>query len=354
MKRELNGLLKTAACALAAAALVPGAGAAPKDAPPRKVLVGTLCRRFAGTPEARADRAERLIDELGARARETYGGRRLDLVVLPEHALMREAKEAAGKTVPLAFVRARLGAAARRNGCYVAAGAFVCERVDGRDCPRNALVLLDRKGEVAGVYNKVHTACTWGDPATTVSEDGIAPGAGFPVFETDFGKVGFLVCFDMSYADGWAALKRGGAEIVAVSSMSPQVFRPSLFAHLHQYWVVTATPRSQAAVITPLGFVKEKVGGEASLLSEIDLSFVMLHWSPELKGGRALADRFGADAFGGLYDPGEDNGIFWSNRPDLPIGRMIEAINVRPRDDEAARAARVADGNRVAGRGDYR
>ncbi len=353
MRTERNHLGQALALGLAVL-LSCGLEAAPKDCPPRKVLVGTLCRRFTGTPEVRAERAARLIDELAARARDQYAGRRLDLVVLPEHALMREAKVAAEKTVPLAFVRAHLGAAARRNGCYVAAGAILAECVDGRDCPRNALVLLDRTGAVAGVYNKVHTACAWGDPATRVSESGIAPGAGFPVFETDFGKVGFLVCFDMSYADGWAELKRNGAEIVAVSSMSPQVFRPSLFAHEHQYWVVTATPRSQAAVITPLGFVKEKVGDESSLLTEIDLSYVMLHWSMQLRGGKALADKFGAAAFGGIYEPGEDNGIFWSNRPDLPIGRMIEAINVRPRDDEAARAERVAAGNRVPARGVYR
>lgn len=331
-----------------------GVEAAPKDNPPRKVLVGTVCRRFTGDFEARAAFAGRLIDEIGARAKAEYAGRCADLIVLPEGQIKHEAKVAAGKPVPMADLKRRIGAAARRNGCYVAAGTYLVETVNGKDCVRNALVLFDRMGNIAGVYNKVHTAVKWGEPETKESESGISPGGDFPVFETDFGKVGFLICFDMSYADGWAELKRRGAEIVAVSSMSPQVFRPSLFAHQHQYYVVTATPRSQAAVITPLGFVKEKVGDESSLLTEIDLSYVMLHWSSQLKHGKALEEKFGKDAFGGIYEFAEDNGIFWSNRADLPIGQMIEAINVRPRDDEAVRAERVAAGNRVLEHGTYK
>ena len=326
---------------------------APKDCPPRKVIVGTVCARFKGTPEARAERAARLVDELAAKTRRTYPGRRLDLVVLPEHCVMREAARAADKTVTRAFAERSLGETARRNGCYVAAGLFLAEKVGEKVYPRNCCALFDREGLKVGVYNKVHTALEWGDVESTDSEDGLAPGGDFRVFETDFGKIGFLVCFDMSYEDGWATLKRQGAEIVAVSSMSPQAFRPALFAHRYQYWVVTATPRAQAAVLTPLGLPRAKVGDEETLLTEIDLSFAICHWSPELRDGRALKAAFGADAVGGIYAPEEDNGIFWSNRPDKTIGEMIKAVNVRTRDGEADRADRAAKLNRIPQRGDY-
>ena len=327
----------------------------PKDCPPRKALVGTVCKSFSGSPEKRAALAAALVDKLAARAKAKYDGRRLDLVVLPEHALMRPGSKAEEKTLPLSFVTKALGPVAKRNGCYVAVGVFLTERAaDGRDVPRNALVLLDRAGRVAGIYNKVHTACEWGDATSMDSEDGVAPGADFPVFETDFGRVGFLVCFDMSYDDGWEALRRNGAELVAVSSMSPQVMRPSYYAHRHGYWVVTSTPRSQAAVITPYGYVLKQSGDESAILSEIDFSYVTTHWSAELKGGRALKDKFGADAFGGIYKSEEDNGIWWSNRDDMTIGQMIEAVNVRPRDAEAARAERAAARHRVPGTGVYR
>jgi len=326
----------------------------PKDVPPRKVLVGTVCSQFSGTPDARAAKVDRLVDGLAERARREHPGRRLDLVVLPEHCLMREAARAKDKVVARAFAERTLGAAARRNGCYLAAGVFLTENVGGRDCPRNCCVLFDRNGNLSGVYNKVHASLEWGDVASSDTEDGLAPGGAFQVFDTDFGKVGFLVCYDMSYPDGWAELKRLGAEIVAVSSMSPQMFRPALFAHQHQYWVVTATPRAQAAVITPLGLPKDRVSDEQSLLTEIDLSYAICHWSPELCGGESLAAKFGPDAYGGIYDQGEDNGIFWSNLPNMTIGRMIESVNVRTRDAEAGRADRASRATRVSGRGEYR
>ena len=325
----------------------------PKDRPPRKVIVGTVCASFSGTPEARAARAGTLADELAEKARCAYPGRRLDLVVLPEHCIMRPAARAKDKVVTRAFAERTLGAIARRNGCYVAVGLFLAEEVDGRAHPRNCCALFDREGRMVGVYNKVHTALEWGDVESVETEDGLAPGGDFRVFETDFGKIGFLVCYDMSYADGWAALKRQGAEIVAVASMSPQAFRPALFAHQHQYWVVTATPRAQAAVITPLGIVKARAGDGQTVLTEIDLSFAICHWSPELRGGQSLKAAFGEGAVDGLYAPEEDNGIFWSNRPDMTIGEMIKTVNVRTRDAEADRADRASKLSRVPGRGTY-
>lgn len=340
---------------LAAALMALAVRADPKDNPPRKVIVGTVCFRYKGTPEERAARLDRHLAEMAEKAKANHGGRRLDLAVFPESCLMRDGTNAMEKTVPMGFVLGTAGAAARRHGCYVAVGADLEEELeDGRVVPRNALVFLDRRGEVVGVYNKVHTALDWGDVNASVAESGMAAGSGFQVFDTDFGKVGGLICFDMSYPDGWAELKKGGAEIVVISTMSPQEFRPSLFAHMHQYWVVTSTPGHQAVVITPLGFNKERVADDAVLVTEIDLSYVMCHWSRQLRGGRSLAEKFGKDAFGGIYITGENNGIFWSNRADMPIGRMIEAVNVRPRDFEAARAERISAANRVPQRGRYR
>ncbi len=34
-----------------------------------------------------------------------------------------------------------------------------------------------------------------------------------PVFDTDFGRIGVQICFDIEYRDGWDALDRAGAEI---------------------------------------------------------------------------------------------------------------------------------------------
>ena len=89
---------------VAVAFLSLAAGAEPKDNPPRKVIVGTVCSRFKGSPEVRAEQGVRQLDEMASRAKAEHGGRRLDLAVFPEGCLKREAKTAAEKTVPLDFV----------------------------------------------------------------------------------------------------------------------------------------------------------------------------------------------------------------------------------------------------------
>lgn len=77
----------------------------------------------------------------------------------------------------------RLAEHVRRHRSWM---AFSIVERDGPDL-FNTAVLLDRTGRIAGTYRKVQL------PFEEVSR-GIAPGSGFPVFATDFGKVGLLIC----------------------------------------------------------------------------------------------------------------------------------------------------------------
>jgi predicted amidohydrolase len=97
----------------------------------------------------------------------------------------------------------RLGEVARRKHSYIVAGIFE------REGPAiyNTAVLIDRDGNVAGKYRKVYL------PREEV-EAGLTPGTDFPVFQTDFGKVGLMICWDVQYADPARALTLGGAELI--------------------------------------------------------------------------------------------------------------------------------------------
>jgi hypothetical protein len=63
------------------------------------------------------------------------------------------------------------------------------------------------------------------------------------------------------------------------------------------------------------------------LVSQIDLSYVLLGWQPALQGGQALSDKYG-DAVGYRYSEAEDGGIFWSNDPKLPIMKMVREMGM--------------------------
>jgi predicted amidohydrolase len=71
----------------------------------------------------------------------------------------------------------------------------------------NTAVLIDRYGRLAGKYRKTHLAMTEG-------ENGITPGNDFPVFATDFGKVGLLVCWDNWFSEPARILRLKGAELL--------------------------------------------------------------------------------------------------------------------------------------------
>jgi len=64
------------------------------------------------------------------------------------------------------------------------------------------------------------------------------------------------------------------------------------------------------------------VGNEGVLVTQIDLSYVLLGWQPKLQNGKALRDKYG-DAVGYRYSEAEDCGIFWSNDPKIPIMKMV-------------------------------
>ena len=72
----------------------------------------------------------------------------------------------------------------------------------------NVAVLIGPDGKVVGKYRKV---CL---PRGEV-EGGIAPGSEYPVFDTRFGKVGLMVCYDGFFPEVARELTNRGAEVIA-------------------------------------------------------------------------------------------------------------------------------------------
>jgi predicted amidohydrolase len=72
----------------------------------------------------------------------------------------------------------------------------------------NTAVLIGPDGKLIGKYRKV---CL---PHAEV-ENGVAPGTDYPVFETTFGKVGLMVCYDGFFPEVARELASRGAEVIA-------------------------------------------------------------------------------------------------------------------------------------------
>lgn len=94
---------------------------------------------------------------------------------------------------------------AREYHTYIIAGML--ERDGGK--AYDTAVLIDRQGRIAGKYRKVHL------PLAEV-EDGETPGSEYPVFNTDFGRIGILICWDLFFPETVRIMRLEGAEIVFV------------------------------------------------------------------------------------------------------------------------------------------
>jgi predicted amidohydrolase len=288
-----------------------------------------------------AQRLEQLggiLDKLAAESTRKYG-RGLDLAVLPEAAVTGEiGRDIVAGSFPLAgAVQEAFARKARQHRCYVVAPMYLLEDKEKR-LISNVGVLFGRNGEVVGIYRKLHLAVPAGSDSM---EAGTTPGKEVPVFQCDFGKLGIQICFDMSFDHGWKELARLGAEVVAWPTQSPQTSQPAFRAKHGRYYIVSSTWRNNASIFEPTGKIAAQIGEpEQTLVQELDLSYAILPWSRNLANGSALKKLYG-ERVGFRYYEDEDLGIFWSNDPALPIGRMAQSIGVTELQPELLRIQRL-------------
>lgn len=122
------------------------------------------------------------------------------------------------------------GNLARKHQLYIVVGLI--ER--DQHLIYNVAVLLGPDGQVAGKYRKV--AITRGE-----IERGCTPGEDYPVFDTKFGKLGMMVCYDGFFPDVARELTSRGAEVIAwpVWGCNPLLARAR--ACENQVYVVSST-----------------------------------------------------------------------------------------------------------------
>jgi len=70
----------------------------------------------------------------------------------------------------------------------------------------NAAILITRNGDVEGIYRKVHL---WSE-----EKKYFQAGNRYPVFQTDFGKIGILICYDAGFPEASRMLALHGAELI--------------------------------------------------------------------------------------------------------------------------------------------
>jgi beta-ureidopropionase len=195
-------------------ALRPTAIAAPQQReqlPGRQVKVAALAIGYGGQHEAKLSLALQHLEVAGRSG--------ADIACLPEAFAGFEPEAIPGVTT------LAIAAVAKKHAMYVICP--ICEK-DGERV-YNTAVLIDRKGAFAGRYRKIYA---YFGEKTTPSREGVK------AFDTDFGKIGILVCFDVNFPELWQQLGDLNVDMVFWPSSLDHCGLLNAYAILHGYWIV--------------------------------------------------------------------------------------------------------------------
>ena len=121
-------------------------------------------------------------------------------------------------------------ALAQKHDLYIVVG--LTEKAG--DLIYNVAAMVGPNGKLVGKYRKV---CL---PREEI-EKGITPGEEYPVFDTRFGKVGMLVCWDVHFPEVARQLANRGAEVLALPIWGGNPLLAKARAVENQVFLVTST-----------------------------------------------------------------------------------------------------------------
>lgn len=213
--------------------------------PPRIVHVGASCWwPFQATPRqpvrSPALNTADYIDQVAQAARQG-----VQLLVLPEAMTLVGVPGAKYHTVaeaPDGPTTRALAAAAKRHRIHVVA----CYNLRQSDRITNTATLFGPTGKILGRYDKVHL------PNEEV-DGGVSEGAAYPVFETEIGVIGMLICWDVVFPEAARAVALAGAEIVALPIWGGSEQLMAARALENHLYLVSSGFNARNTIIDPLG-----------------------------------------------------------------------------------------------------
>ena len=169
-----------------------------------------------------------------------------------------------------------LGKLAQRRGCYLVAGIY--ERVGS--LVYNTAVLIDRTGCVAGTYRKTHLPQEEADA-------GLMPGdGGYPVFQTDFGTIGIMICWDLQFPEPARGLAGAGAEVILLPIWGGSEVLARARAIENHVYLVSSSYDMRTMIVDPAGNVLAETSSPGAVASAtVDLNALVLQmpWLGDLR-----------------------------------------------------------------------
>jgi predicted amidohydrolase len=171
---------------------------------------------------------------------------------------------------------------ARRHGVHVIWPLYTQE--EGRTY--NSAVLLGPDGGTIGIYHKMF-------PTLLEMEGGVTPGAGPGVFDTDLGRIGMVICFDLNFPEIMEGTAAAGAEIIFFCSAYRGGLQTQSWAYLLNVYVVSAVLAELGVVVDVSGRVLAESTYETVLTHRLNLDRKLMHMDANWRKMDAMLAKYG-------------------------------------------------------------
>jgi predicted amidohydrolase len=233
-----------------------------------------------------------------------------------------------------------MSALAEKHGTYI-----ICpiDRTDGQQ-RLNSAVILDRQGDVVGVYDKVYPY--WSEfnlqPPVEVGLDPV-------VVDTDFGRVGVAICFDVNFPEVWQQLADQGADLVVWPSAYSAGTALQAHALAHHFSIVTSTQTGDCQVFDITGERILDHQGDDVTVSRVtlDLDRGIYHQNFNLAKRDQLLAECSSDVELEQWLPREQWFVLKAKRPGVSARELANRYGLEELRDYVARSRRDIDQFRV-------
>jgi deaminated glutathione amidase len=137
-----------------------------------------------------------------------------ELILFPEHAIyLGEDMKGHAHSDHDAFAET-LSEIARENHIYLHCGSF-SEKREKDDNPYNSSLFFDKEGKLLAKYSKIHLfEADIPDGASVREADTVKAGEEITLAETEFGKAGFAICYDLRFPELFYQMAKAGAKLI--------------------------------------------------------------------------------------------------------------------------------------------
>ncbi len=215
--------------------------------------------------------------------------------------------------------------AAKNNHCYLAFGTYI-RKEDGRWY--DSVVLVDREGQIAGIYDKNF-------PTIEEMEEGFVASDQVSLLQCDFGEVASVICFDLNFdelRERYAALS---PDILLFSSMyHGSDFVQNYWAYsCRSFWVSSMFNYNVPSEIRdPVGNLLATTTNYTSFaVATINLDYRLVHLGGHTGKLRSLKEKYGDRV--NIADPGELAVVLVTSRhPRMSADEMLKEFDIEPLD----------------------